>query len=294
MLPKQVVRAAISQGQITHSQLIWSPQDNAWKQVRELPHLLPSQKLAPAPMPRVPTGPIPKVVAVPATQTGTVPRVVGKAKAGAPPKVRVGATPTVAQAATPVAVPREGSPKSYVVKEENEGPHPLMWLCIALGVLIFALVVVNFLLVDRPLVSGLGQTPYSKVTVYAHLGAFIQPNVIVIHIPASSALTSANLTDFLVSLARSTPPIPMSDNSFQRVGLTSGWTSTYTLSGYAWKQLGEMGRDEEAQRKEFLLDQLGNAVGEPIMAGRSQSDEAAQQADRDKVWNAFVAQFTRS
>src|SRR5258707_4657143 len=71
-LPKQVVRAAISQGQITHSQLIWSPPDNAWKQVRELPHLLPSQKLAPAPAPRVPTGPIPRVVGA---QTGSVPRV---------------------------------------------------------------------------------------------------------------------------------------------------------------------------------------------------------------------------
>src|SRR5271154_4024377 len=58
-LPKQVVRAAISQGQITHSQLIWSPTDNAWKQVRELPHLLPSQKLAPAPV-VTRTAPLPK------------------------------------------------------------------------------------------------------------------------------------------------------------------------------------------------------------------------------------------
>jgi len=40
-LPKAVVRAAISQGQITHSQLIWSPSDYAWKQVREIPDLLP-------------------------------------------------------------------------------------------------------------------------------------------------------------------------------------------------------------------------------------------------------------
>ena len=43
-LPKPQVRAAISQGEITHSQLIWSPVESAWKQVRELPELLPSQK----------------------------------------------------------------------------------------------------------------------------------------------------------------------------------------------------------------------------------------------------------
>ncbi len=61
-LPKEAVRAAISQGQITHSQLIWSPTQNAWKQVRELPHLLPSQELAPAPLPRPANQP--QVVAV--------------------------------------------------------------------------------------------------------------------------------------------------------------------------------------------------------------------------------------
>src|SRR5271154_2647249 len=48
-LPKPAVRAAIAEGKITHSQLIWSPAQNTWKQVKEMPELLPSQKLAPAP-----------------------------------------------------------------------------------------------------------------------------------------------------------------------------------------------------------------------------------------------------
>src|SRR5277367_3581287 len=60
-LPKHAVRAAISGGQITHSQLIWSTADNAWKQVRELPDLLPSQKLAPAPS-RAASVPVSKAV----------------------------------------------------------------------------------------------------------------------------------------------------------------------------------------------------------------------------------------
>ena len=33
-LPKDVVRTGLSQGKITYSQLIWSPNENAWKQAR--------------------------------------------------------------------------------------------------------------------------------------------------------------------------------------------------------------------------------------------------------------------
>ena len=167
-------------------------------------------------------------------------------------------------------------------------------MSIGLGVVILGLVAVNYFLVDRPLVSALSQTPYSQATVYAHLGAYIQPNVIVIHVPKSDAITNANLSDFLVALAQSTPSIPLSSNLFARVALTSGWTASYTLSGYAWKQLGDMGKDDEAQRKEFLLDQLTDETGEPLMVTRPNEDEATLQAEREKVWNAFVAEFTRS
>jgi len=40
-LPREAVRAAISDGRITHSQLIWIPSEYTWKPVKELPELLP-------------------------------------------------------------------------------------------------------------------------------------------------------------------------------------------------------------------------------------------------------------
>jgi hypothetical protein len=287
-LPKQVVRAAISQGQITHSQLIWSPPDNAWKQVREMPHLLPSQKLAPAPvprtstgaMPRIATGPIPKVVAA-TGQTGPVPRIA----AGAP-VVAAAASPRVAVAATAPA-------KSYVIKEADAGMHPMKWISIGMGVLLAGVMGLNYLLVDHPLSSGMSQTPFSSVPAYAHLGAFIQTNVIVIHVPATAKLTKTNLTDFLVALAQSTPSMPMSESSFGRVALTSGWTASYTLPGGAWKQLGEMGKDDEAMRKEFILDSIGGPTGDPLMTPTANQSEESLQAEREKVWDTFAAQFTR-
>jgi hypothetical protein len=289
-LPKGIVRAAVSEGKLTHSQLIWNPADNAWKQVRELPDLLPSQKLAPAPSPsRAAGAPVPKAVGAshPESPAGPVARAVA-ASAGTP-RVRVAAsagTPAVKAEASDF-VP---STKGFVVKVDDSS-HPLKWVCIGLGILILLGLGVNYLLVDQPLVSNLAQTSYSKVTVYAHFGAFMQPNVLVIHIPASSTITPDNLTDFLVALAQSTPQSPITRDLYARVALTSGWTAQYSFSGYSWKELGDMQREDEAQRKEFLLDQMGDAGGQSLIP-ESTSSEAARQAGRDQTWDAFVARFT--
>jgi len=145
--------------------------------------------------------------------------------------------------------------------------------------------------VDRPLVSQLSQTSYSDVTVYAHYGAFMQPNVMVIHVPASSKINSDNLTDFLVALAHSTPQNPITRDLYERVALTSGWTAQYSFSGGSWKQFGDMVHEDSAQRKEFLMNQMNDAAGQPVMP-ESTLNEAAQQAMRDQVWDKFVAHFT--
>jgi hypothetical protein len=328
-LPKQAIRAAISKGQISHSQLIWSSADNAWKQVRELPELLPSQKLAPAPSPiRASGAPVPKAAAaiIPESPNGPVARAAVTASAGMPrvrvatpsagtPQVRVAtasagtaqvrvATASAGTAQVRAATPSAGtmqvrataqasapSNENLMVKEDDAS-HPLKWVCIGLGILILFVLGANYLLVDHPLVSSLDQTPYSKVKVYAHFGAFMQPNVMVIHIPATSNITPDNLTDFLVALAHSTPPNPITRDFYGRVALTSGWTAQYSFSGSSWKELGdEMGQESEAQRKEFLMAQLGDASGQSIMP-ESTMNEAAQQAVRDQAWAAFVAHFT--
>ena len=322
-LPKQAIRSAISQGQITHSQLIWSPSDGAWRQVRELPELLPTQKLAPAPSPsRVPMAPMPKSAGtiIPESPTGPVaraaearPRRAREASVVAgPPRVRVAGPPRVQIAAqrphvatAPVAAPHvrvAETPAARVVAPAPVVAHPTgdlvvkrdansRWLkriCIGLGIFIALIFGGNYFVVDRPLVSSLGSTSYFNVGVYAHLGAFMQPNVIVIHIPASSTITSDNLTDFLVSLARSTPQNPITGSLFDRVAITSGWTVQYSFSGGAWKSLGE---ESEGQRKEFLLDQMDDASGQPLLS-KSASNDATRQAEREKIWDAFVAHFT--
>jgi hypothetical protein len=308
-LPKQIVRAAISQGQITHSQLIWSPSHNSWKQVRELPDLLPSQKLAPAPrpatgtlkqvIPESPSNPVARAAAAKGTPT---PRVA--TASGPTPKIRSatapGAAPKAQASAAPgknlqVRVSAAGSAKpaaSLAVEEHKEDFHLFKWVCIGLGAVIFIIIGLNVLFEDEPVVSGMGQTPYSGVREFAHLGAFVQPDVLVIHIPTSAKLTPDNIPDFLSALARSTPRNPITGNLFERVALTSGWTAQYSFSGYSWKELGQMtGQDDGDQRKEFIITQMNDAAGGSLLPSSTLSPES-QESRRDTVWKTFVAHFS--
>jgi hypothetical protein len=329
-LPKQAVRAAISQGEISHSQLIWRPEENTWKQVRELPELLPSQTLAPAParaipravdpiIPESPSNPVaraaaatagipqPRVASVPtavpkpkvASSTSSIPHVrVAVPKVGtqqvraaptvvAPPKVKVAA----AHAVTPIvhAVAPVAANVDRRVKDEDTF-HPFKWIFIGLGAIVLLVLGGNYVLVDRPLASSMSQTTFADTSVYAHYGAFMQPNVIVIHIPASAKITPDSFADFLVALAHSTPQSAISRDLFGRVALTSGWTAQYSFSGYGWKELGDMTQDGEAQRKEFIMAQLADAGGQPLMPESTLSEDV-QQARRAQVWQTFVSNF---
>jgi hypothetical protein len=289
-LPKQAVRAAIAEGKISRSQLIWSPGHNAWKQVRELPHLLPSQQLAPPPTPRVASGKLPRMA------TGALPRVASDSV----PRVATGTLPRVATGPIPRVTISTEKPKAETAIQEKapnydviEKSHinPLKWLCLILGVLILGAVGFNYLVVEQPLLSALSQTPYSKVTVYAHLGGFVQKNALVIHIMGSHLLNKSNLTDFLVALAHSTP---QNTGVFERISLTSGFSSQYSISGSDWKEFGDMAQASEDQRKEFLLNQLGATDGRPLVSLNSTMTAEAQRAEQEKIWAAFVAQLTHS
>jgi hypothetical protein len=355
-MPKKAIRTAIKEGQITHSQLIWSAGEHQWKQVRELPELLPSQKLAPAPA-RVaqvpildsseadsPQGPVARAAAVAtATPAATAkarptvagpprvtigssakaspqpkiaqPAVAASAAGGAVPAVRVAtaaaATPRAAvapagQAAKPVrvAAPQaaqghassaadHGPHEGHVVKEEDDGFHPVKWVCFILGAIVLLVIAVNYVLIERPLGTNMGATSYSGVFTFAHYGAFVQPNVVVIHIPPSDKVTPDNITDFLVALAQSTPKNPVTGDYFERIAITPGWTAKYSFPGSAWKSLGDMKGESAEDIRTQILSNGSDAGGQPLL-GESTLNEAAQNEQRERAWKEFVASFTKS
>lgn len=352
-MPKKAIRTAIKEGKITHSQLIWSSAEHSWKQVRELPELLPSQKLAPAPVrrpmapmldsitPDSPQGPVARAVAAtPAATPQPRPAVAGPprvsiASASAQPKVAVAqpaaaqpgvavpagprvaaAQPTVAAGQAPAVRVAAAAPKvmaapstvepapaviphasaqpheGHVVEEHEDGFHPVKWICIGLTVLIAVIVAANYVLVNRPYKTAFAQTNYGAVFTYAHYGAFVQPNVIVIHIPPSDKITPDNITEFMVAVAQSTPRNPMTNDDFDRVALTSGWTAQYSFSGSAWKHLGDMKGQSADDIRTQLLSNGFDAGGQPLL-GESTLNEAAQEARRNRAWDQFVAHFAK-
>jgi len=377
-MPKKAIRTEIKEGKITHSQLIWSAKENQWKQVRDLPELLPSQKLAPAPQrrpqapmldaiqPDQPQNPVARAVAA-AVPVAAMPVAVPKARPAvvAPPKVTVPASanaglkpkiaqPAVAEASAPVAEPQavpvaqvqipsvrvaqaapsaearpvvavaakapavrvaavteaqpamiatprtihapvEAAPSTphagHKIKEEDHF-HPVKWICIILGVVIALVLAVNYLLINRPLVSAMGQTEYANVFVYGHYGAYVQPNVMVIHIWHTDKLTPDKLPEFFVELAKSTPKNPITNDYFDRIAITSGWTAQYSFSGSAWKSLGEMKGQSAEDIRTAILSSGSDAGGNDLMPPTTMN-EAAQEQRREAEWKQFVANFAK-
>jgi hypothetical protein len=292
-VPKPAVRAGIAEGRISYSQLIWSPIHEAWKQVRELPHLWPSQKMAPPPPIVRTTGTTSVAQTKPAASTPSVavPRIAA-APGQAQPKVRVQPKVAVRVAGQPQAVPRVPSAGAvsdhHVVAEEPDAGHKIAkWLCIGIGSVIVLAVAANYLMVDRPLAAKMEETSFPHVSVYGHLGAFVQPGDLLIHVPASSALNESNFSEFLVALAHSTPPRPIGTEGFDRVSLTSGWIGRYSFAGMAWQELGDMGAQDAQAQKNFILDQVDTA------SGQSLAGVTMDPITREKVWKSFVRDFAK-
>jgi hypothetical protein len=236
------------------------------------------------------------VAAAPAASTpsAAVPVAAAKPAAATPAAKAKAKTPTPARIAAARVAPDGkvgGGPVDHRVKEEGES-HPLKWLCIGLGALIFLLIGANFVLVNHPLNSNLAQTKFSEVSVYSHLGAFMQPSVLVIHIRPSDAVTPETLVPFLVALAHSTPNSPFTGEPYARVALTSGWTAQYSFSGYSWKELGDMSSDTDEQIKMDILTRMSGPAGDPLIEPTT-SDEV-REARRAALWSELVGHFTKS
>ncbi len=139
---------------------------------------------------------------------------------------------------------------------------------------------------DQRLEGALAQTTYANIPVYAHYGAFIQPNVIVIHISGHRQADAGH------ALAHSTPDNMLTNDLFQRVALTSGWTAQYSFSGYSWKELGDMKSASDAERKEFIMAQISDASGQPLTP-ESTLSQPMQDTQRERAWKEFIGHFTK-
>ncbi len=265
-LPRQELRAKIAQGEITPAHWVWSPGHQDWKQVSEIPDLqtaLPSSKQ--------PFG----------LKTKSLPFFNPNA-----PSAETSAAPAAKKSS------RKKSRTSSRSREKEESGFPFVSILFALLFLALAGIIgANYVLIDEPLEDNLAQTPFILVPIHAHLGGFVQPNALVIHVLPNSGITEDNFADLLFTLAKSTPTPPFNQKSFGVVELTSAWVGQYALTGTDWQTFAGMAQASAQDRKDFVLDHLADPTGKPLIIKSKDANPADLQTARDKIWDDLLAHF---
>ena len=252
-LSQETLLEEMAQGKISEDFWIWSPRDNDWKQISEFPNLRPAH--------RRPTA-----------------RPIQAIRAVAPE-----------ESSRPVA-------RKKVVRRkfDDDRPDGFPYIKFLVGLLTVALAVVvalNYLWIDKPLNASIARTPYLLVPVHAHLGSFVQPTAIVLHILPTQELNKDNFADFLQKLAHGTPAPPFQARFYEVVTLTPAWFSEFAMPGDDWSKLAHMDGAKPEAIRNFVTLHLCNLAGQPLVGRLSNLDPAQLTAAKDKVWNELTGKF---
>jgi len=282
-MSRQDVLDAIGRGEILPDNWVWSPADNDWKMVSDIPELQPAP--APAPTPSFMNGAVPT-----AAMSAHFPPSAGKTPAAAQPAAAVVRQPVVqpkVEGRTPALTETQLLARTqYSQPMEVKHEFPIFKVLFFISfVLATSVLGANYFLVDEPFVANLGTTSFGTVKAYAHLGAFSQPGALVIHVPPTDKLNSDNLADFLVALAKSTPLQPFNQQAFNGIGITSAWQSQFLMNGIDWQKLAEMSSATTEEKKKFEIEHLAQIDGTLLIDPRKNNSVEAQ----NKAWQTFVA-----
>ena len=279
-LSRPVMLERMARGEITDAHWVWSPGDQDWKQVGDIPSLHPT--LPAMPSPGAP-GEHP-----PAAERRSFFGFGRKKKTEPTPTTNSIITPITATPPTPV---KHKKIRRRRAKEKTVSHFPIFSFLGGILVLaVVGLVAVNYEFVDKPFDGELAQTPFLLVQAHAHLGGFIQPDKIIIHVLPNHELHSANFADFLFALAKSTPPPPLASKPFTLVELTSGWRGQYAFEAADWQQFAQMDQSSAQERMNFVLDHVYDTTGE-LLAPPDHGAPDASRVARDRVWQDLLGDF---
>ncbi len=268
-LPRGLVLEAIRRGEIGHDHWVWSPSHNDWKQVAEMPELQSSPMASSAFTAE-------SALAITASDLTAQEAPMERCQVGIPDPGVSGRTV------------RPKSSSSLITKDGSSG---FTFLLLIPFLAVAGVIAANYFMVDLPFANNLAMTPFKSVQAYAHLGAFVQPNTLLIHILPTKELNQDNFADLLVAMARSTPSQSFNHKPFDSVGLTSLWQSQYTFSGVDWQKLGQMEGASSADKKKFELAHLEDTNGSPLAYSRKTDNPTAVATRQAKAWQALVAHF---
>lgn len=294
-LPREAVLEAVARGEILPDHWVWSPSDNDWKPLAEILELQAEPEIAPEPAPPA-EPPIVETPAVAAMSTH-FPPATGHISSAVGPLRPVETKPEVEVAkVTPALTETQMLARTnYSQPMEIKHEFPYFKVLFVLAFLAAAGVIgANYYLIEKPFAATLATTTFSTVPAYVHLGAFTQPGALVIHIPPSNAINADNFADYLVALARSTPPRPFTQTPlpYDVVGLTSSWQSQFLFNGTDWQKLAQMDTSSSGEKKQFAIEHLVQLDGIPFITIHREEDPAAVVDIESKAWKSLVANFT--
>jgi hypothetical protein len=309
-LSRDALLAEMAKGTITPQFWVWVAEAQDWKQISEIPELRPVApvlpklipKAAPAPA-AIEQAPVPVMFAPVAAATSKATPIALAPLPTPTPAASVPRTPAasmpkvtpIAPIVPPARTTRKGKIKTYRRNHRvEEDDHGFSYTKFVFGLLylgVAAIIGLNYLLVDKPFDAALAQSKYVLVPAHAHLGSFVQPNALIIHILPNQELTDHNFPDVLYTLAKGTPNQPFQDKPYEMVALTSRWFSQFAMRGPDWQQLGQMDSATSEQRKTFITDHLGNIAGEPLIRHADQLAPADLDAARAQVWQGLTQDF---
>ena len=260
----QSVHAAVQRGEIGLDNWAWSPSHNDWLPLNQLPEFAPA--VVPAPV-------APKAAPV-AVQV--------------PMKVKVPAV----QAAPVVGHANRLAKTVYSKPMETHYEFPIFKLLFfVLGLLIAALVIVNYYLIDKPYHDKLAKTPFASYQTHAHLGAFVQPNALLIHLRPTDKITPDNFADLLMALAKCAPSQVIDGKPFTTVSLTASWLGEYVITAENWKSFEDMEGLSPDQKRDYVLSGVQMPNGAelvPLVKNETPSEHKARVA---KIWDNLVGHF---
>lgn len=278
------IREAVARGEIALDNWAWSPAQNEWLPLAQLPEYM---AVAEAPV-------VAPVVAAPVEQVVPVAQTVRATPAvqAAPVRTVISAQVSAThQVADPTADRQmAGTYYSRPIQEHHEFPI-FKILFFVLGIIIAALIVVNYCMVDQPLRAKFAKTSFSKIQVHAHLGAFMQPNALLVHVIPSSQITDDNFADFLTALTQSAPRSVIAGRAFDTFGLTSKWLSEYVITSGDWDGFADMSGYSLDEKKKYVLEHLERADGSPVYVVRKNEKPEARRARENQIWDELVSHF---
>jgi hypothetical protein len=280
------IRAGVARGEIALDNWAWSPTRNEWLPLAQLPEYAESPTVSAAPVAVAVAAPV--AVAAVAQATPVV-----KVAQATPVRVATAAHIPAARQVTAQGAPGKMAATYYSKPIVEHREFPVFKILFAImGVFIVAVIIVNYFMVDQPFRAALAKTPFSNIQAHAHLGAFAQPNAMLIHIVPNAALTDDNFADFLTALAQSAPRTVIAGKSITTLGLTSKWLSQYVITSDDWDGFADMSGYSLEEKKKFVLEHLEKSDGTPIYVVARNEKPDVQHAHEDAAWDELVTVFS--